>query len=239
MDKQLLRPCELHFEPQQPDAASVFNFWLRTVEDFISTLQELRRDDDPEVNKKRVMITVFLLLSTLTSKQRPTIWSFRFRKFSMFKKKNNVHAWHLLESRRHSSDESISAFLHVLAKDCAFSDVTADKYREERARDAFINGFLLLFINVYFKKELSLNQAFELADNLDRAHHYSSCKGPLVPDQSLSMMTSDSTAKNSGAAASTRRSSSSVVKAVSCFFCGLDQGFSNFLVLWSPWRDWP
>jgi len=73
MDKQLLRPCELHFEPQQPDAASVFNFWLRTVEDFISTLQELRRDDDPEVNKKRVMITVFLLLSTLTSKQRPTI----------------------------------------------------------------------------------------------------------------------------------------------------------------------
>ena len=56
MDKQLLRPRELHTEPEQPDSASVFNFWLRTVGDFISTLQELRRDNDPEVNKTRIII---------------------------------------------------------------------------------------------------------------------------------------------------------------------------------------
>jgi len=47
MDKQLLRPLGLHIEPEQLDTASVFDFWLRTVEDFITTLQELRRDDDP------------------------------------------------------------------------------------------------------------------------------------------------------------------------------------------------
>jgi len=70
MDKQLLRLRELHIEPEQPDAASVFNFWLRTVEDFISTLQELRREDDPEINKSVVLLTVFLLLSTLTSKKQ-------------------------------------------------------------------------------------------------------------------------------------------------------------------------
>jgi len=34
----------------------VLNFWLRIVEDIISTLQELRRDDDPEVNKTRIII---------------------------------------------------------------------------------------------------------------------------------------------------------------------------------------
>jgi len=56
MDKQLLCPRVLTIEPEQPDAASVFNFWLRTVEDFISMLQELRRDDDPVVNKKRIII---------------------------------------------------------------------------------------------------------------------------------------------------------------------------------------
>jgi len=56
MDKHLLRPRKLRIEPGQPDAASVFNFWLRTVEDFISTLQELRRDDDPAVNKRRIII---------------------------------------------------------------------------------------------------------------------------------------------------------------------------------------
>jgi len=102
--------------------------------------------------------------------------------------------------------------------------VTADLYREELTRDAFINGLASSAVRqrLLDKEELPLNQDFELADKLDRAHRYSSCMGPLVPDQSLSMMTSDSTAKNSGAAISTRRSSSTVVKAVSCFLCVLD-----------------
>jgi len=56
MDKRLLRPRKLRIEPGQPDTASVFNFWLRTVENFMSTLQELRRDDDPAVNKRRIII---------------------------------------------------------------------------------------------------------------------------------------------------------------------------------------
>ena len=55
MDKRLLRPRKLRIEPGQPDTASVFNFWLRTVENFMSTLQELRRDDDPAVNKRRII----------------------------------------------------------------------------------------------------------------------------------------------------------------------------------------
>ena len=119
--------------------------------------------------------------------------------------------------------QSTYTFLRTLLK-TAFSNVTADMYREKLTRDAFVNGLASSTVRqrLLEKEELSLNQAFQLADNLDRAHHYSSCKGPLVPDQSLSMMTSDSTAKNSGAAASTRRSSSTVVKTVSCFFCGLD-----------------
>jgi len=225
MDKLLLRPCELHIEPEQPHAASVFNFWLRTVDDFISTLQELRRDDDPEVNKKRVVMnclspgvyphveeaeTYDMIVQTL--------------KALYVKKKNNVYARHLLASRRQGSDESISELLHVLkglATDCSFSDVTAETYREELTRDAFINGLAsAVRQRLLEKEELSLNQAFKLADNLGRVHRYSSCVGSLVPDQSLSMMTSDSTAKNSGAAGSTTRSSSTVV--VSCFFCGLD-----------------
>jgi len=118
----------------------------------------------------------------------------------------------LLVSRRQTSGESISEFLHVLkglAKDYAFSDVTADMYREELTRD-FINGLASSAVlrRLLGKEELSLTHAFELADNLDRAHRYSSCMGCLVPDQSLPMMTSDSTARNSGAAVCTRRSSS-------------------------------
>ena len=172
MDKQLLCPRLLHIEPAQPDAASMFDFWLRTVENFISTLQELRRDDD-RVAKKRIII----------------------------------------------------------------SDVTAYIYREELTRD-FMNELAssAVFQRLLGKEELSLNQAFELADNLDRAHRYSSCMGPLVPDQSLPMMTSESNARKSGAAACTRRSSSSVVKAVSFFFCGLDTHRNRSLC---PARNFP
>jgi len=59
------------------------------------------------------------------------------------KKNNNVYARHMLVSHRQASGESISEFLHVpkdLDKDCVFSDVTADVYREELTRDVFING---------------------------------------------------------------------------------------------------
>ena len=55
MDKQLFRPRELCVEPGAPDADRVFAFWLRTVEDFIDSLRELRRDGDPEV-RKRIII---------------------------------------------------------------------------------------------------------------------------------------------------------------------------------------
>ena len=134
----------------------------------------------------------------------------------------------MLVSRLQGSDESISEFLHVLkglAKDCAFSDVAADVYREELTRDVFINGLASSAVRhrLLETEELSLNQATltELIATL------AACP-PLVLDQSLSTMTSDSTAKNSDAVASTRRSSSTVVKAVSCFFCGLEQCFSTF-----------
>jgi len=56
MDKYLFRPRELSAESESPDAARTLSFWLRTVEDFIDSLRELRGADDPEVNRKCVII---------------------------------------------------------------------------------------------------------------------------------------------------------------------------------------
>jgi len=192
MDKLILRPRELHIEPEQPHAASVLNFWLRTVDDFISTLQELRSDDDPEVNKKRVIINCLSPVYPHVEEAETYDMIVQFLKALYVKKKNNVYARHLLVSRRQGSDESISEFLHVLkglAKDCTFSVVTADTYREELSRDAFINGLASAAVpqRLLEKEELALNQAFKLADNLDRVHRYSNCMGSLDPDQSLSL----------------------------------------------------
>jgi len=192
MDKLLLRPRELCIDPVLPDAASMFSFWFRTVDDFISALQELRIDDDPVVNKKRIIINC---LSPVVCPHVEEAESYdrtvEILKALNVKMKNNVYARHLLVSRRQASGESISEFLHILkglAKDCAFSDVTADMYREELTRDAFIDGFASSAIRqrLLEKEELTLNQAFELADNLDRGHGHSSCScmgpHPLIND---------------------------------------------------------
>ena len=49
-----MRPKELSVEPEAQDAARVFAFWLRTVEDFLSSLREFRAEDDPQVNAQRI-----------------------------------------------------------------------------------------------------------------------------------------------------------------------------------------
>ena len=56
MERQFLRPKELSFEPEAPDAARVFAFWLRTVEDFLSSLRDLRAEEDPQVNAQRIIV---------------------------------------------------------------------------------------------------------------------------------------------------------------------------------------
>jgi len=56
MERQLLRPKELSVEPEAPDAARVFAFWLRTVEDFLSSLREFRAEEDPQVNAQRIIV---------------------------------------------------------------------------------------------------------------------------------------------------------------------------------------
>ena len=57
MDKQLLRPKELSISPNEENSEKIFKFWLRTVEDFIEALSEARRDDAPQINKKRIIIS--------------------------------------------------------------------------------------------------------------------------------------------------------------------------------------
>ena len=56
MERQLLRPKELSVEPEAPDAARVFAFWLRTVEDFPFSFCEFRTEEDPQVNAQRIIV---------------------------------------------------------------------------------------------------------------------------------------------------------------------------------------
>jgi len=67
-------------------------------------------------------------------------------------------------SRHQQPGESVTGYaqtLKALAKECTCGDVTADEYRAELMRDAFINGLTSPFIRqrILEKDELNLMQA--------------------------------------------------------------------------------
>ena len=57
--------------------------------------------------------------------------------------RNEIFARHLLATRQQQSGETLDVYLNslkLLAKDCQFKAVSAEVYRQEMIRDAFING---------------------------------------------------------------------------------------------------
>ena len=115
MEKLVLRPKELSVQSRKaPEAPRIFNFWLRTVEDFITSLRVYRKEGEPEINKKRIVISclspdVFPYVEEAVDYER-IVETF---KSVYIKKKNSVYARHLLVSRRQAPTESISEFLQT------------------------------------------------------------------------------------------------------------------------------
>ena len=112
MDKQLLRPKELSISPHEENSEKIFKFWLCTVEDFIEALSETRKNDAPQINKKRIIISclspnVYPFVEESASYENVV----KVLKRTLVKTKCNVYDKHLLVSRRQGPDESISDFL--------------------------------------------------------------------------------------------------------------------------------
>ena len=90
-----------------------------------------------------------------------------------------MFARHLLATRRQLPGESLQQFLQVLktlSKDCSFRAVTAEQYRWELIRDAFINGLASAAVRqrLLEREDLSLEAALEQAYCLERAQQQSS-----------------------------------------------------------------
>ncbi len=88
--------------------------------------------------------------------------------------KNEIFARHLLNARKQQPGESLDAFLNqlkLLAKDCQYKAVTADVYKQEQIRDAFIDGLLTPSIRQRLLENttLTLSQAFTQARSLELA----------------------------------------------------------------------
>ena len=239
MDKQFPRPKDLSIEPEAPNASRHFNFWLRTVKDFIDQMNENGGSEVSAATKKRIIIIclspeVYSYVedaetyeNVITTLERVYV-----------KGKNNVFARYLLVSRQQRSDETIAEYLRALkglAKDCKFADVTADQYKDELTRDAFINGLASPTIRqrLLENDELELQKAYELAESLDKARQQT-----LVMSKSFSTLASappggvhetdqsnvDSAAKQSLAVTETNENAwrNQSTDSKTCYFCGGD-----------------
>ena len=183
MDKHVPRPKDLVADPTAADGPRAFKYWFRTIEDYLATLAEFRRDGDPEINKTRIVRNflspeMYAYVEELDDYEAIVA---ALRQLYI-KRKNNVYARHLLVSRKQESTELVFEYLQalrLLAKDCSFEDVTAVVYREELISDSFINGLSSSSIRqrLLERDEITLQQAFEMADNLERAYRQASVMG--------------------------------------------------------------
>ena len=177
--EKLLKPKDLSVNPNDANAEKIFKFWLRTLEDFTEVLVEAQPAAAREnFNKKSIIISclspdIYAYVEEAQTYEKVV----EILKQTFVRTKNNVYARHLLVSRRQGADETIADYLQALknlSKDCTFAAVSAQQYKEQLIRDSFINGLSSAFTcqHLLENDELSLNRAFELADNLDRAYRH-------------------------------------------------------------------
>ena len=142
MDR-LLRPEKLETLPEDPDAAKVFEYWFKTFESFVSAVTNVT-DNEGAVNRL-ALLTNYLSPQTYGYISEATEYeeAVQLLRSSYQKKKNVTFSRHVLMTRLQAQNESISQYVHALrglAKECFFQAVSAEKYKNDMTRDAFING---------------------------------------------------------------------------------------------------
>ena len=96
----------------------------------------------------------------------------------IIKSPNIIFARHQLSTKKQLSGETLPKFcqsLHVMSKDCDFKNISAEDYRKELIRDAFINGLNSHTIRqrLLENSELTADQAFDIAISLSAAQQHS------------------------------------------------------------------
>lgn len=169
--QQLLKPPR--FEASSSNTSNEWSFWRRCFENFVSVLPA---DDNTDANKL-LLLTSHLSPSVYKLISGCTTYESALQKLenTYIKQKNVIFARFQLSTRSQQITESIDDFLlslEELSKDCGFKAVTAEVYRDESIRNAFITGLASDTIRerLLENSTLSLEQAVDQARALESAH---------------------------------------------------------------------
>ena len=165
MDK-VLRPERFSIIPSEENATKRWRHWFKTFENYLTTVVENQANNDRlMVLINYVTSEVFELLFNEAENYEEAI---NILKSLYIKTPNEIFARHALATRKQQPDESIDEYLQILkimSKDCNFQQVTANQYRDEAVRDAFISDLLSNAIRqrLLENKTLYLETAFDQA----------------------------------------------------------------------------
>jgi hypothetical protein len=136
-------------------------------------------------------------------------------------KRNQIYARHCLASRMQQAAETVSEYLQILkqmSKDCEFKPVSAEQYKNEYVRDAFIRGLKSSRIRerLLENSTITLENAFDQARALEMAELHSASY--LTPTNSAPVAAVEQEESNE-----VGNHSTAAVRTGRCFFCGNDR----------------
>ena len=182
MDK-FLRPERFDADSSIPDSKSKWLHWYKTLSNFIDSLEQ----EEEDINKLDILINhvsprIYEHISEAVS------YGDAIRKLQgiFVKPQNEVMARHQLATRRQRPCETIDQYLQnlrLLAKECNFQVASAEKYREESIRDAFISGLSspAMRQRLLENRTLTLHDAVAQALSLESAQKSASLFSHLDP----------------------------------------------------------
>ena len=220
--ERLLKPSKLEVLPEDPEAVKIFDYWLKTFDTFLANVEERTEEDERGRLDRLGLLTSFLTHRTyeLIADAPGYAEAQRSLKNAYHKTKNVIFARHLLMSRSQKTEESISAYVHSLkqlSRDCNFQAVTAETYRDEMTRDAFINGLNSTEIRRRLLEDdnLNLQAAINKAEMLDRAEKQSNYYSENLTSKVAAVSFTRKTMNEEN-----RNRDKSRARQKKCFFCG-------------------
>ena len=221
MDK-LLRPTNLDISPNDSDAPATFKYWLATFRTFLQEVEKKVEDED-----KKALLIYFLSSAVYPYVEDCDTYkaALEVLKTAFIKKKNDIFARHILATRKQQSGETLEQFLQalkVLSKDCTFKPVSAEQYREDLLRDAFINGLSSSAIRqrLLEKDDLALQIAFEQTYTLHRAYEQSSSYSGALSAATGIFSDSSPNGICESSSTSPTLNATAPTKFRKCFYCG-------------------
>ena len=187
MDK-LLRPKVFETDSNDPNAEKLYKHWKMTFTNYLETSIPDIPEDAPNAANQQASVErkkLFALFNNISadifdivSEAENYNNAIQLLDTAYIKPASVVYNRHKLITCKQES-LSIDAFkqeLQRLSKNCNFQQVTAEEYRQQYVRDAFINGISSAHIRQRLLEnvgELSLDDAFAQARALEQAQNQS------------------------------------------------------------------